>query len=346
MATAFCLPGAPLPHSGLVPPPPAPAGGAAASRRRHPPAAPTTAPCRRCRHAPRMAADGAPGRRRHTRFRPCIDLHGGLVKQIVGGTLSDAPAAPTTATAAAAAAALETNFSTTTPAAAFAARYAADDLPGGHVIMLGPGNEEAARSALAAYPGGLHVGGGIGPTNARGWLDAGASHVIVTSYVFRGGAVDWDRVAEMRDCVGKARLVLDVSCRKRAVAAGAAGHGAAAAADGGGGGGGDGNGNGDGNGDGAVEYVVCTDRWTRTSDFVLGAAAVRRLAANCDELLVHAVDEEGRRGGIDGRLVTRLAAWASGAAAGGGDLPVVYAGGARALGDLATVDRLSGGGST
>lgn len=289
---------------------------------------------------PPLSAD----RRRHTRFRPCIDLHGGLVKQIVGGTLTDGP--PPSADAAATgddaggSAGLRTNFSTTTPAATFAARYAADALPGGHVIMLGVGNEAAARSALAAYPGGLHVGGGIHPSNAGGWLDAGASHVIVTSYVFRGGAIDWGRVEEMRRAVGRERLVLDVSCRKRPVAAAAAAAAAAASRGARSGGAGDGDGNGDGD---TVEYVVCTDRWTRTTDYVLGTAAVRRLGAHCDELLVHAVDEEGKRGGIDAGLVARLAGWAAGAAADGADLPVVYAGGARALADLDAVDRLSGG---
>lgn len=280
----------------------------------------------------------ATGRRRHTRFRPCIDLHGGLVKQIVGGTLTDAPSstddASDTAGADAGSGGLRTNFSTTTPAADFAARYAADGLPGGHVIMLGDGNQAAARSALGAYPGGLHVGGGINPSNAGEWLDAGASHVIVTSYVFRGGSIDWARVDEMRRAVGRERLVLDVSCRKRPVAAAAAG--GCRNDDGGGGEGGD-------VGDDRVEYVVCTDRWTRTTDYVLSAAGVRRLATHCDELLVHAVDEEGKRGGIDTGLVTRLAGWASGAAADGSDLPVVYAGGARCLADLDTVDRLSRG---
>lgn len=284
------------------------------------------------------APGGAPpspptGRRRHTRFRPCIDLHGGLVKQIVGGTLTDAPPSSSstddTGAGAGAGGGLRTNFSTTTPAAAFAARYAADALPGGHVIMLGGGNEAAARAALGAYPGGLHVGGGISPANAAGWLDAGASHVIVTSYVFRGGAIDWARVDEMRRAVGKGRLVLDVSCRKRPAAAGRGSDRSA--------------GDGDDDGDGAVEYVVCTDRWTRTTDTVLSAAVVARLAAHCDELLVHAVDEEGKRGGIDGRLVRRLARWAAAAAPGGADVPVVYAGGARSLADLDAVDRLSGG---
>ena len=134
-------------------------------------------------------------------FRPCIDLHEGKVKQIVGGTLGDSG--------------LRTNFVSDHSAAWFAELYKRDGLTGGHVIMLGPGNETEARAALAAFPGGLQIGGGINAQNARGWLDAGASHVIVTSWVFREGRVDWERLGELVKTVGKNRLVLDLSCRKR-----------------------------------------------------------------------------------------------------------------------------------
>src|ERR1700761_2465525 len=113
-------------------------------------------------------------------FRPCIDLHEGKVKQIVGGTLGDSG--------------LRTNFVSSRPAAWFAGLYQRDGLKGGHVIMLGGGNDSEARAALAAYPGGMHVGGGVNAQNACGWLDAGASHVIVTSWVFREGRVDWTRL--------------------------------------------------------------------------------------------------------------------------------------------------------
>ena len=119
-------------------------------------------------------------------FRPCIDLHEGKVKQIVGGTLSDASDQ------------LRTNFISDRPASWFAQLYRRDGLKGGHVIMLGPGNEDAARSALAAFPGGMHIGGGINAENARKWLDAGASHVIVTSWVFREGHMDAVRLAEFQ----------------------------------------------------------------------------------------------------------------------------------------------------
>lgn len=140
------------------------------------------------------------------RFRPCIDLHEGKVKQIVGSSLSDSPAARPI-----------TNFEASKPSEEFAAIYRDDGLKGGHVIMLGPGNEDAAKAALRAFPGGMQVGGGINPTNAAAYLEAGASHVIVTSYVFREGKLDEARLAEMVETVGKDRLVLDLSCRRREV---------------------------------------------------------------------------------------------------------------------------------
>lgn len=226
---------------------------------------------------------------RAMRFRPCIDLHGGRVKQIVGGTLTDGAGAP------------DTNFETAAPASEFAALYQRDALPGGHIIMLGPGNSEAALSALRAYPGGMQVGGGITPANAAGYLDAGASHVIVTSYVFRDGVVAWDRVEEMERAVGRKRLVLDVSCRRR---------------------------------DG--EYIVSTDRWQKWTDVALGRESIAKLAQHCDELLVHAVDVEGRRAGVDVALLTLLAESAP-------PIPVTYAGGVRSLADLEETKRITNG---
>jgi phosphoribosylformimino-5-aminoimidazole carboxamide ribotide isomerase len=221
-------------------------------------------------------------------FRPCIDLHEGQVKQIVGGTL--------TATGAS----LRTNFVSDRPSRWYAERYRQDGLRGGHVIMLGPGNEAAARDALSAYPGGLQVGGGIQPDNASSFLDVGASHVIVTSWVFRQGRVDWDRLSQLSSCVGKSRLVLDLSCRRR--------------------GGG---------------YFVVTDRWQKFTELQIGPEALKKLAHYCDEFLVHAVDVEGLSAGIDETLVVLLAEHS----------PVrsTYAGGARSLDDLRTVDRLSQG---
>src|SRR5689334_2256544 len=135
-------------------------------------------------------------------FRPCIDLHEGKVKQIVGGTLdSSGP--------------LRTNFVSDRPAAWYAELYRRDGLRGGHVIMLGPGNEGAAKEALAAYPQGLQIGGGVNGSNAEAWLSAGASHVIVTSWIFRNGRLDWDRLDQLVQIVGQDRLVIDLSCRKR-----------------------------------------------------------------------------------------------------------------------------------
>jgi len=195
-------------------------------------------------------------------FRPCIDLHEGKVKQIVGGTLSETPSA------------LRTNFVSERPAAWFAELYRRDGLKGGHVIMLGPGNEHAAREALAAYPGGLQIGGGINGDNARQWLEAGASHVIVTSWVFYNGEIDWERLRTLVRRVGRDRLVLDLSCRKR-------GH----------------------------AYVVMTDRWQKFTDVQLSPAPLEKLAGCCDEFLVHAVDVEGLCKGIDAELVRKLADW-------------------------------------
>jgi phosphoribosylformimino-5-aminoimidazole carboxamide ribotide isomerase len=193
-------------------------------------------------------------------FRPCIDLHEGKVKQIVGGTLGEAG--------------LRTNFVSEKPAAWFAELYKRDGLAGGHVIQLGSGNEAEACSALAAFPGGLQIGGGINPQNARGWLDAGASHVIVTSWVFREGKVDWTRLDELVKAVGKSRLVLDLSCRKR-----------------------------------GEDYVVVTDRWQKFTELAITQQNLEKLAGCCAEFLVHAVDVEGLCRGIDRELVKKLGRW-------------------------------------
>jgi len=197
-------------------------------------------------------------------FRPCIDLHEGKVKQIVGGTL------------AADAAGLRTNFVSNRSAAWFAKLYRADELMGGHVIMLGPGNETEARAALAAYPAGLQIGGGINADNARDWLDAGASHVIVTSWVFREGRVDWERLDKLVQTVGEQRLVLDLSCRKR-----------------------------------GESYFVVTDRWQDFTELTLSAENLQKLSRSCAEFLIHAVDVEGLCRGIDRELVKKLGEWST-----------------------------------
>lgn len=194
------------------------------------------------------------------RFRPCIDLRDGRVVQIVGGSLSEADASATV-----------TNFETDRSPADYARMYKADGLRGGHVVSLGPGNREAALSALRAFPGGLQMGGGVTPDNAAEYLDAGASHVIVTSYVFREGQVDPDRLDAMVAAVGNDRLVLDLSCRKR-----------------------------------GEDFRVVTDRWQRFTDVPVNRDTLSRLAEQCDEFLVHGVDVEGKRAGILAELVQLL----------------------------------------
>jgi phosphoribosylformimino-5-aminoimidazole carboxamide ribotide isomerase len=166
--------------------------------------------------------------------------------------------------------------------------------------MLGPGNESAAREALAAFPGGLQVGGGIDATNAAAWLDAGASHAIVTSWVFRDGQLDEERLRELARTIGTSRLVLDLSCRRR-----------------------------------GADYLVVTDRWQKFTTLRVNRETLGRLARFCAEFLVHAVDVEGLRQGIDERLVRLLAA--------GSPAPVTYAGGAQSLEDLERVTRLGQG---
>ena len=184
------------------------------------------------------------------------------MKQIVGGTLGAEPGR------------LQTNFVSDRSAAWYAELYERDGLKGGHVIMLGPGNQAEARAALQAYPGGLQIGGGVNLDNARTWLEVGASHVILTSWVFRDGQVDWGRLASLVQAIGKARLVLDLSCRRR-----------------------------------GADYLVVTDRWQKFTEVAITAADLAQLAASCAEFLIHAVDVEGQCRGIDQELVVKLAQW-------------------------------------
>jgi phosphoribosylformimino-5-aminoimidazole carboxamide ribotide isomerase len=221
-------------------------------------------------------------------FRPCIDLHEGKVKQIVGSSLTNDPQA------------LRTNFVSDRSSAWFAELFKRDGLCGGHVIMLGPGNETAACAALAAFPGGLQVGGGINAANAARFLDSGASHVIVTSWIFRDGRLDQERLRELLAAVGKNRLVLDLSCRRR---------------------------------DGRC--FVVTDRWQKFTNLEIGPDVLSELAKSCAEFLVHAVDVEGLRLGMDMALIGQLACWSP--------IPTTYAGGANALRDLEEVSRLGNG---
>ncbi|MGB0743174.1 MAG: phosphoribosylformimino-5-aminoimidazole carboxamide ribotide isomerase [Opitutales bacterium] len=197
-----------------------------------------------------------------TRFRPCIDLHQGSVKQIVGSSLRDDGSSP------------QTNFHSQHPAAYYAELYREDGLEGGHVIQLGPGNEEAAASALAAYPGGLQIGGGIRPESATRWLDAGASHVIVTSWLFdENGHFSSARLERLVSEVGAERLVIDLSCLSK----------------------------------GGV-WVVAMARWQKETDLSLSAETLKALSSSCAEFLVHAADVEGKCEGVDAALVAFLGA--------------------------------------
>ena len=201
------------------------------------------------------------------KFRPCIDIHNGKVKQIVGGTLRDTGDA-----------ALE-NFSSEQDASFFASLYREEGLSGGHVILLNPASSpwypetrRQALLALAAFPGGLQIGGGVNPENAGEYLDAGASHVIVTSYVFRDGKISWDNLDRMLKAVGKDHLVLDLSCRKK---------------------------------DG--RYYIVTDRWQKFTETCVTPEKLKAQGDRCCEFLVHAVDVEGKASGVEKELGALLA---------------------------------------
>lgn len=194
-----------------------------------------------------------------TIFRPCIDLHDGRVKQIVGGTLNDSGAG------------LRTNFIADQPAEWFAARYRADSCVGGHVIKLGPGNDDAARAALAAWPDGLHLGGGITLDNASAWIDAGAGAVIVTSWLFPDGLFNHDRLVALEQRIGRQRLVVDLSCRRR-----------------------------------GQTWFVAINRWQTMTELEIEASTLGLISAHCSEFLIHAADVEGLCRGIDEELVEFL----------------------------------------
>lgn len=240
------------------------------------------------------------------RFRPCIDLHNGLVKQIVGSTLrseedsavnmSNELPEPVT------------NFETNKSSAEFAQMYAEDNLPGGHVIMLGPNNEQAALEALAAYPNGMQVGGGISASNARDYIEAGASHVIITSWVFKDNDIAFDRLQMLLQLIGKDKLVLDLSCRKKPFVEGE---------------------------EIDNNYYVVTDKWQKYTNFAITQQNLYLLSQYCGEFLVHGVEVEGKRCGILEDLVRMLGEWSP--------LPVTYAGGASQFSDLDLVKELGRG---
>jgi phosphoribosylformimino-5-aminoimidazole carboxamide ribotide isomerase len=229
-----------------------------------------------------------------TKFRPCIDLHEGRVKQIVGGTLKDDCEG------------LVENYVAEQSPGWFARKYRADGLAGGHVIKLGSGNDDAARQALSAFPGGLQVGGGITASNAMSWLDAGASHVIVTSWLFdSAGRLIPNRLQELVQAIGRERVVLDLSCRRSGT-------------------------------DGSPpQWRVAMNRWQTLTEIEITPEQLDRLAGYASEFLIHAADVEGLCRGIDEELVRLLGDW--------GQLPLTYAGGVASFEDVRRVERAGGG---
>ena len=202
-------------------------------------------------------------------FRPCIDIHNGKVKQIVGGSLKDEGNQS------------EENFVSEQDAAFFAKLYQKHGIKGGHIILLNPKGSEyynetrkQALNALQAYPGGMQIGGGITAENAAEFLEAGASHVIVTSYVFKDGNINYENLEKLVQVTGKEHLVLDLSCRKQE--------------------------------DG---YYIVTDRWQKFTDEKVTIELLERLSQYADEFLVHAVDVEGKAAGIEKELAILLGGW-------------------------------------
>jgi phosphoribosylformimino-5-aminoimidazole carboxamide ribotide isomerase len=199
-----------------------------------------------------------------TLFRPCIDLHNGQVKQIVGSSLKDDESS------------LKTNFVSDLPPSHYAEMYKGDNLFGGHVIMLGKGNEEAAIEALSHFKNGLQIGGGINIENAQKFIDAGASHIIVTSWLFNEeGEFLQDHLENLSSTIGIDRLVIDLSCKKT----------------------------------GDQEWTVAMNRWQTLTNIELCKENIRHLEQYCDEFLIHAADVEGKCQGIDHELVQKLAEW-------------------------------------
>ncbi len=233
------------------------------------------------------------------KFRPCIDIHNGRVKQIIGSTLRDAGDRAAE------------NFVAEYGAAHYAAMFRESGLAGGHVILLNhrdspfyAATREQAEAALSEWPGGMQAGGGITAENAGEFLEAGASHVIVTSYVFSDGRICLENLEKLERAAGRERVVLDLSCRRKP-----------------------------GDGDGGPYYIM-TDRWQRYTDIALTPELMEELSSRCGEFLVHAVSAEGKAGGIDEELVRILAE---------SPVPVTYAGGIRGIPDIEELGRLGGG---
>ncbi|HIQ98440.1 MAG TPA: phosphoribosylformimino-5-aminoimidazole carboxamide ribotide isomerase [Candidatus Scybalocola faecavium] len=234
------------------------------------------------------------------KFRPCIDIHNGRVKQIVGGSLSDKNDQA------------RENFVSVKDAAWYADLYRQQGLTGGHMILLNPSSSpyyeadiDQARQALKAYPGGLQIGGGMNEDNASGFLDWGASHVIVTSYCFKDGQIHMDRLKSLSRKIGKEHLVLDLSCRKKPDLPR------------------------------DDRYYIVTDRWQKFTQVPICEETFAMLEPYCDEFLIHAVDVEGKSSGIEKELIQRLCTLTT--------LPIAYAGGIHSMEDIDSIRTLSQG---
>ena len=203
------------------------------------------------------------------KFRPCIDIHNGQVKQIVGGSLRDLGDQA------------NENFVASQDAAFFAKLYEKHNLKGGHIILLNgkdspyyEATKAQAVSALKAYSGGMQIGGGINDENACEYLEQGAEKIIVTSFVFKNGEISYENLERLLKAVGKENLVLDLSCRKK-------------------------------NG----QYYIVTDRWQKYTDVVLNHKSLDYFSKFCSEFLVHAVDVEGKAAGIEEEIAELLGNW-------------------------------------
>ncbi|SFB86390.1 phosphoribosylformimino-5-aminoimidazole carboxamide ribotide isomerase [Butyrivibrio sp. YAB3001] len=237
------------------------------------------------------------------KFRPCIDIHNGKVKQIIGSSLVDEGDNA------------RENFSSTKEAPFYANMYRELGLEGGHIIMLNPvespyyeSTKRQALMALESCPGLLQVGGGITADNAEMFLDAGASHVIVTSYVFKNGRINNTNLKKLVKAVGKEKLVLDLSCKmveEESIS------------------------------DGKLleqKYAIVTDRWQKLTNVMLSYETLDELSEYCDEFLVHAADVEGKQNGIEQSVAKILGSWSK--------IPVTYAGGVHSLDDIKLLKRI------
>ncbi len=230
------------------------------------------------------------------RFRPCIDIHNGQVKQIVGSSLIDLGDQA------------QTNFISAQDAGWYANLYKSYDLKGGHIILLNPSTSPyyaadvaQARLALDTWNDGMQIGGGMNADNAGQFLDYGASHIIVTSYVFKDGHIHMDRLKELSKKIGKSRLVLDLSCKKHTDIPDS-------------------------------PYYIVTDRWQKYTKETISEKTFQMLEPYCDEFLIHAVDVEGKNSGIETELISSMASMTS--------LPITYAGGIHSMEDIKAIDHL------